>query len=138
MRTWGAAALGESHVIVRSAQEGEYSCELHANCVGDPDVRKLAIVAERVDGARRNSQKCSDLADRQQPVSKLERKICQRWMTRGIVCREMSSIGDNLGRLASASDIPVWPFKPRVVGSIPTRLTLQSLILAGKSLGRSP
>ena len=73
-----------------------------------------------------NPQQRRYLADRQQPVSKRERKRCQNLMTRGIMARDLSSRGERLRTLATPCDKPTWPFKPRVVGSIPTRLTSET------------
>ena len=45
------------------------------------------------------------------------------FMTRGILAPDLSSRCNGLRILATPSDKPARPFKPRVVGSIPTRLT---------------
>jgi len=86
-------------------------------------VRQAALIAERVDRPCRHAQERGDFADCQQGSSKRERKTCQIVMPRGIVLPEMSSRCDSLRILATPCDKPTRPFKPRVVGSIPTRLT---------------
>src|SRR5882762_5163178 len=100
-------------------------------------MRQLALIAERIDRTCRDAQKRRDFACRQQPVSKRERKWCQILMTRGIAGRDLSNVGDNLRRLATPSDKRNRPFKPRVVGSIPTRLTLEARFSLGKLWGAS-
>ena len=58
-------------------------------------------------------------------------------MTRGIVACDLSSGGDGLRILAIPSDKPIRPFKPRVVGSIPTRLILKIrlMVVVGGTAG---
>ena len=46
-------------------------------------------------------------------------------MMPGMLAPELSSRCESLRILATACDKLTWPFKPRVVGSIPTRLTLE-------------
>ena len=84
------------------------------------------MLAERVHSPRRHAQQRGDFADcQQQGCSKRKRKTCQTLMTGGILAPGMSSSCDSLRILATLCDKPIRPFKPRVVGSIPTRLTLE-------------
>ncbi len=117
----------------RSQERGERR-RLDANRIQNADVREAALFAECVDRSCRDAQVRGDFADRQQTVSKRERKRCQILMTRGIIACRMSSICDSLRSAAIPSDIPIRPFKPRVLGSIPRRLTLQKSLSATQAL----
>src|ERR1700733_3413527 len=91
-------------------------------------MRQLALLAEQVDGSGRNAQVRSDLANRRQTVSKREAKTCQNLLTGGMDRSGLSSDGERLRVLAITSDGSIWPFKPRVLGSIPRRLIPSKLL----------
>ncbi len=103
--------------------KGRQRRRLNADGVHDADMRQPALLTERVDSPRRNAEARGDFAGPQQTVSKREPKRCQNLMTRGIIADRLSSIGESLRIPATPWDKPVRPFKLRVVGSIPTRLT---------------